>query len=217
MPKNDSRRDAEPQRKRAFQSSLSSHPTVIPYTVAQASDFLSLSASRRLCARFLLHGYGLAQGWPRNEDNPGSTSFPPPNHNVVVAGLLRQFPNRPILLILLSCPLCASWFNPPPLFDHEGHQRHESDPCNPGRSRGPRPGGPTDDSPARKRWVPSPHAQPAPAGATEPLPPHEHRIRLHRSSTPRNPNRISPIHPAEISRRGAEPLRSTGNRKRGHP
>ena len=47
--------------------------------------------------------------------------------------------------------------------------------------------------------------------------PHEHRIRLHRSRTPRNTNRISPIHPAEFSRRGAEPLRATGNQERGHP
>jgi hypothetical protein len=38
------------------------------------------------------------------------------------------------------------------------------------RPPGPRPGGPTDDSPARERWVPSTHAHPAPAGATEPLP-----------------------------------------------
>ena len=59
MPKNDSRRDAETQRKRAFQSSLLSHQTVIPFTVAQASDFLPLSASLPLFARFLLHGHGL--------------------------------------------------------------------------------------------------------------------------------------------------------------
>jgi hypothetical protein len=39
----------------------------------------------------------LAQGWPRNEAYPGSTSHPPPNHNVVVAGLLRHFPHRPEL------------------------------------------------------------------------------------------------------------------------
>ena len=37
--------------------------------------------------------------------------------------------------------------------------------------RGNRPGGPTDDSPARERWVPSAHAQPDPAGATETLRP----------------------------------------------
>ena len=35
-------------------------------------------------------------------------------------------------------------------------------------SRGTRPGGPPDDSPARERWVPSPQQHPAPAGATEP-------------------------------------------------
>jgi hypothetical protein len=57
MSKNDSRRDAETQRNWVFQSSSSSHHTVIPFTVAQASDFLSLSASLPLCARFLLHGY----------------------------------------------------------------------------------------------------------------------------------------------------------------
>jgi hypothetical protein len=32
------------------------------------------------------------------------------------------------------------------------------------QSRGPRPGGPSDDSPARERWVPSHHQHPAPAG-----------------------------------------------------
>jgi hypothetical protein len=74
-----------------------------------------------------------------------------------VAGLLRQFPHRPVLPILVSCPLCASWFNPLLLLNHEVHQRHESDPRNPGPSRAPRPGGPSDDSPARERWVPSPH------------------------------------------------------------
>ncbi len=34
-------------------------------------------------------------------------------------------------------------------------------------SRGPRPGGPSDDSPARERWVPSPHDHAAPARATD--------------------------------------------------
>jgi hypothetical protein len=43
-----------------------------------------------------------------------------------VAGLIRQFHHRPVLPILPSCPLCASWFNPPLLFNHEGHQRHET-------------------------------------------------------------------------------------------
>ncbi len=41
-----------------FQLSSSSHQTVIPFMVVQASDFLSLSAFLSLCARFLLNGYG---------------------------------------------------------------------------------------------------------------------------------------------------------------
>ena len=67
-------------------------------------------------------------------------------------------------LFFVSCPLCASWFNPPPSFNHEAHQRHEPDPRNPGPSRGPRPGGPKDDNPSRECWVPSPHEHSAPAG-----------------------------------------------------
>jgi hypothetical protein len=91
---------------------------------------------------------------------------------------------------------------------HEGHQRHETDPPDLHPICGPRPGGPTDDSPARQRWVPSHLAQPAPGGATEPLSPHERRIRLHRSPTPRNTNRTRRVHPAETSRGGAETLRA---------
>ena len=53
-------------------------------------------------------------------------------------------------------PFVRSWFNPPLMLNHEVHQRHESAPHIPGPSRGPKPGGPTDDSPARKRWGPSP-------------------------------------------------------------
>jgi hypothetical protein len=59
--------------------------------------------------------------------------------------------------MFLSCPLCDSWFNPSPLFNHEVHQRHETKPRNRVPIRGPRPGGPSDGSPARQRWVPSPH------------------------------------------------------------
>ena len=55
MSKNDSRRDAETQRKWAVQSSSSSQPSVIRFTGAHAPDFLSLSAAHPLCARFLLH------------------------------------------------------------------------------------------------------------------------------------------------------------------
>ncbi len=46
--------------------------------------------------------------------------------------------------------------------------------------------------------------------------PHKHRIRPHRSTTPRNTKRIRGIHAGDISRRGTEPLRATGNRERGH-
>jgi hypothetical protein len=96
-------------------------------------------------------------------------------------------------LPLCSCPLCASWFNPPPLFAHEGHQRHESDPRNPGPTLGPRPGGPTDDSPALERWVPSHHQHPASAGRQNPFPHTNTSIRSRHQSTttPRNTNRIS--------------------------
>jgi hypothetical protein len=61
------------------------------------------------------------------------------------------------------------------------------------QSRGPRPGGPTDDSPARERWVPSPHEHPTPAGRQIPFP-HTNtsiRSRLQSSTTPRNTKRIS--------------------------
>jgi hypothetical protein len=68
----------------------------------------------------------LAQGWPRHEAYPGTTSQPSPNRIAVVASLDRQFPHRPVLPILLSCPLSASWINPPLLFNHEVHQRHET-------------------------------------------------------------------------------------------
>ncbi len=55
MSKNDSRRDAETQRKGGFESSSSSHPAVSPVRGAHAPDFLTLSAAPPLCARFLLH------------------------------------------------------------------------------------------------------------------------------------------------------------------
>ncbi len=58
MWKIDSRRDAEVQGKWVFQPSSASHQTVLPFTVAHASESLSLSASLPLCARSLLHGYG---------------------------------------------------------------------------------------------------------------------------------------------------------------
>jgi hypothetical protein len=48
------------------------------------------------------------------------------------------------------------------------------------------------------------HSQPR-EGRQNPCP-HERRIRLHHSTTPRNTKRIRGIHAAEISRRGAEPL-----------
>jgi hypothetical protein len=51
---------AETRRRRGSGSSSSSHHKVIPFAVAQVSDFLSLSASLRLCAIYLLHGYGYA-------------------------------------------------------------------------------------------------------------------------------------------------------------
>ena len=97
-----------------------------------------------------------AQGWPRNEDNPGFDPETETNRIAVVADLPR-FPNRPVLPMFVSCPLCGWWLNPSPLFNHEVHQRHETKPRNPVPIRGPRPGGPSDGSPARERWVPSPH------------------------------------------------------------
>ena len=78
-------------------------------------------------------------------------------NRIAVAADLPRFPNRPILPMFFSCPLCGSWFKPSPLFNHEVHQRHETKPRNPEPIRGPRPGGPSDGSPARQRWVPSPH------------------------------------------------------------
>ncbi len=75
---------------------------------------------------------------------------------------------------------------------HEGHQRHESDPRNPGPSRGPRPGGPAESSPARKRWVPSPHDnQPRRGDRSPSFPTANIRSRLHRPTTRRNTKRIS--------------------------
>lgn len=59
MRKNDSRRDAGTERKRAVQSASSGHQTKTPFTVALASDILSPSAPLSLRARFLRHGYGL--------------------------------------------------------------------------------------------------------------------------------------------------------------
>ena len=59
-------------------------------------------------------------------------------------------------------------------------------------SHGPRPGGPPDDSPVRKRWVPSPHEIPAPAGRQNPFTrDRQHLIVLQHSTTPRNENRVS--------------------------
>jgi len=97
-----------------------------------------------------------AQGWPRHEAYPG---FDPETetNRIAVVGDLTRFPNRPVLPMFFSSPLCGSWFNPSPLFNHEVHQRHETKPRNPVPRRGPRPGGATDGRPARERWVPSPH------------------------------------------------------------
>jgi hypothetical protein len=65
-----------------------------------------------------------------------------------------------------------------------------------------------------------PHYEhPAPEGPTEPprpRPPECDRLVIARQR-PRNTNRIRGIHTGEISRRGAEPLRATGDRERGHP
>ncbi len=87
---------------------------------------------------------------------------------------------------------------------HEGHQGHET--CQPTpspthcptlrSSRGPRPGGPSDDSPARERWVPSPHEHPAAAGRQNPFPPHEHE---HPIASPEHDN--TPEHEADKPRR----------------
>jgi hypothetical protein len=90
--------------------------------------------------------------------------------------------------IALSSPssfrgLCALRGSPPPLFDHEEHQRHESEPRNPGPSRGFRPGGPSENSPARERWVPPPHEHPVPAGGAA------SRCLTNRTATPQ-PGRI---------------------------
>jgi hypothetical protein len=55
MPRNDSRRDAETQRRWDVPSLSSNGSSVIPFTGVQAPCFLSLSASLPLCARFLRH------------------------------------------------------------------------------------------------------------------------------------------------------------------
>jgi len=107
------------------------------------------------------------------------------NRIAVVADPPR-FPNRPVLAMFVSCPLCGSWFNPSPLFNHEVHQRHETKPRNPVPIRGPRPGGPSDGSPARERWVPSPHRNPAPAGRQIP------RCFTHRTAMPRSDGFLTP-------------------------
>jgi hypothetical protein len=54
------------------------------------------------------------------------------------------------------------------------------------QSRGPRPGGPSDDSPARERWVPSHHQHPAPAGRQIP------RFFTHRTATPHSNGFLTP-------------------------
>ena len=54
------------------------------------------------------------------------------------------------------------------------------------QSRGPRPGGPSDDSPARERWVPSLHQHPAPAGRQIP------RFFTHRTATPHSNGFLTP-------------------------
>ncbi len=51
--------------------------------------------------------------------------------------------------------------------EHSQRRQRTTSPLPPGR--GPRPGGATDDSPARERWVSSPH-ETSPGGATVPLP-----------------------------------------------
>jgi hypothetical protein len=51
---------AETRREKAFHSPSSSHQPVSPFRGFQTPVFLSFSASLRLCARSLLHGYGSA-------------------------------------------------------------------------------------------------------------------------------------------------------------
>jgi len=89
-----------------------------------------------------------AQGWPRHEAYPG---FDPETetNRIAVVGDLTRFPNRPVLPMFFSSPLCGSWFNPSPLFNHEVHQRHETKPRNPVPRRGPSPGGATEPLPVR--------------------------------------------------------------------
>ncbi len=81
------------------------------------------------------------------------TLGPHPNPHPTTTWLWLACPDSsPIDLnspILLSCPLCASSFNPPTPLNHEGHQRHETEPRNPVPSRGTRPGGATDLLPVR--------------------------------------------------------------------
>jgi hypothetical protein len=92
----------------------------------------------------------LAQGWPRNEAYPGSTSQPSPNHNVVVAGLLRQFPHRPELppsCFRAPCALRGSTLRR--CSTTKDTNDTKPNPPNPRPSRGSRPGGATDLHPVR--------------------------------------------------------------------
>ncbi len=75
---------------------------------------------------------------------------------------------------------------------HERRQRHETDTRNPGPRRGTRPGGPSDDSPARERWVPSPMNIQSRQGRQNPFPHTNTSIRSRHQSTttPRNTKRI---------------------------
>jgi hypothetical protein len=104
-----------------------------------------------------------------------------------VAGLLRQFPLSafvPFLRFVVQPSAVVQPRRPPTT----RNQTHATLP-----SRGPRPGGPSDDSPARERWVPSPLWTPSPGrGDRTPSPTNARvRSRLHRPTTPRNTKRIS--------------------------